>query len=53
MKKSAIQKKLTKKELKKIGGGIDPICPTVVSCFDRRTGEEVFSVPGIQDGYCC
>ncbi|WP_117590856.1 class IIb bacteriocin, lactobin A/cerein 7B family [Chryseobacterium piperi] len=54
MKKSNIQqRKLTKKELKEINGGAGPICPVVFSCFDRRTGEELIGVPGIQDGYCC
>jgi len=54
MKTSTIQKrKLTKNELKEISGGKKPVCPRVVSCFDRETGEERYGVPGEQDGYCC
>ncbi|WBV55288.1 bacteriocin [Chryseobacterium daecheongense] len=54
MKKSNIRIiKLTKKELKKVNGGVGHDCPVVFSCFDRNTGEELIGVPGIQDGYCC
>lgn len=53
MKKSNIQKKkLTKKEMKTINGA-GPICPRVISCTDRNTGEELYGVYGIQDGPCC
>lgn len=45
-------KKLTKRELRDIKGA-GPVCPVIISCFDRRTGEERFGVPGIQDEYCC
>ncbi|MCT2408661.1 bacteriocin [Chryseobacterium antibioticum] len=54
MKKSNFQpKKLTKKELKKISGGARPVCPRVVSCIDPATGDELYGVFGVQDGYCC
>ncbi|MDH6251675.1 bacteriocin-like protein [Chryseobacterium sp. H1D6B] len=54
MKKSTFQKrKLSKKELKEISGGRKPICPRVVTCYVRETGEERSGVPGEQDGYCC
>jgi hypothetical protein len=54
MKKSDIQKrKLTKAELKEVNGGKRPVCPRVVSCIDPATGEELYGVFGIQDGYCC
>lgn len=54
MKKSNVQKrKLTKKELKEISGGFRPICPRVISCIDRHTGQELSGVPGVQDEYCC
>ncbi len=54
MKKSNIQqRKLTKNELKEINGGKRPICPRVVSCIDPATGEELYGVFGVQDGYCC
>lgn len=54
MKKSDTQKrKLTKNELKEIIGGFRPVCPRVISCTDRYTGEERSGVPGIQDGLCC
>lgn len=54
MKKSNNQKrKLVKSELKEIKGGAKPVCPRVVSCIDPATGEELYGVYGIQDGYCC
>ncbi|MGH1518627.1 hypothetical protein [Chryseobacterium sp. JK1] len=46
------KKKLSKKEMKEISGA-RPFCPLVVSCFDPRTGDEMFGVQGIQDGACC
>ncbi|MFZ4930468.1 hypothetical protein [Chryseobacterium sp. Mn2064] len=53
MKKTTLQKrKLSKKAMKEISGA-RPFCPLVVSCFDPRTGEEMFGVQGIQDGACC
>ena len=53
MKKSNIQKKkFTKSELKIINGA-GPICPRVINCTDRNTGEELYGVYGIQDGPCC
>lgn len=53
MKKSNVQiKKLSKKELKEINGG-RVVCPRVISCIDRRTGQERSGVPGVQDDYCC
>lgn len=54
MKKSNIpQRKLSKKELKEISGGLRPVCPRVISCTDMKTGVELSGVPGIQDGPCC
>ncbi|WP_157676833.1 bacteriocin [Chryseobacterium sp. T16E-39] len=44
--------KLTKKELKEINGG-KVVCRIVISCIDRRTGQERGGVPGVQDDYCC
>lgn len=46
------KKKLTKIELKTINGA-GPICPRVINCTDRNTGEELYGVYGIQDGPCC
>lgn len=53
MKTSNMQKtKLSKKALKEIKGA-GPICHIVISCTDRRTGQERSGVPGIQDEFCC
>lgn len=53
MKKSIVQKKkLTKREMKEINGS-GPVCPLVISCTDKYTGEERYGVHGIQDGPCC
>ncbi|PIF43748.1 hypothetical protein CLU96_0662 [Chryseobacterium sp. 52] len=54
MKNLNLQKrKLSKKDLKKIDGGLRPFCYVVISCTDRETGYELYGVPGVQDGYCC
>ncbi len=53
MKTANIQtRKLSKKELKEIKGA-GPICHIVISCTDRRTGQERSGVPGIPDDFCC